>query len=162
MKKAMFLLVTVSILAGYDNPKDNPFPGGYISIGYQWGKNSKGDWFRDFQVTGAVLVPLIDPEVIPIFHFVGITVGSRKMIDGTKMKYYDIQLNNVSIVSVGFGAGRLISNGSAYSRRKMWGGISVVPLMITRDWADMNDGHMTSTGGMLVYPVPFFGYAFYP
>ena len=163
MKKAIVLLATISLLSGVvDNPSDNPFPGGYISIGYQWGKNSNDEWFRDLQITGAVLVPLISPEVFPVFQFAGVSVGTRKMRGGAKMRYFDFQLNNVSLVTAGFGIGKMLHGSNSYRRKKVWGSISALPVVISRDWMEMSDDSIISTGGMLIYPVPFFGYAFYP
>ncbi len=41
MKKAIVLLATISLLSGVvDNSSEIPFPGGYTSIGYQWGKTA--------------------------------------------------------------------------------------------------------------------------
>ncbi len=162
VKKVVFLLSTLSLLEGYDNHEDNPFPGGYISVGYQWGKTSNGERFRDLQVTGAVLVPLISPEVFPVFQFAGFSVGTRKMRNGSRMRYYDIQLNNLSIVTAGFGVGKMLHGTSSYRRKKVWGSIVTLPVVISRDWMEMSDESIISTGGMLIYPVPFFGYAFYP
>ena len=162
MKKVLLVLLTLSILEGYDNHENNPFPGGYISIGYQWGKNSNGEWFRDFQITSAVLIPLINPEVFPVFQFAGVSIGTRKMRGGARMRYFDFQLNNVCLVTAGFGIGKILHGSKSYRRKKMWGSIVALPLSISRDWMEMSDDAIISTGGMLIYPMPIWGYAFYP
>ena len=78
------------------------------------------------------------------------------------MRYFDFQLNNVSLVTAGFGIGKILHGSKSYRRKKMWGSIVALPLSISRDWMEMSDDAIISTGGMLIYPMPIWGYAFYP
>ena len=161
IRKTVLLLSIITVIEGQNEcrPCNSSFPGGYISISYQIGKNSNEQRFRDLQVSFAVVIPHGE---LPVFPFLGLTYGSRKMKDGTKQRYGDLQLNLVSIVAGGFGIGVISSGGSMHKRKKSWAGILPLPVILTKDSFSIEGERLTSKGIMLSYPMPIFGFAFVP
>ncbi len=98
IRKTVLLLSIITVIEGQNEcrPCNSSFPGGYVTISYQIGKNSNEQRFRDLQVSFAVVIPHGE---LPVFPFIGLTYGSRKMKDGTKQRYGDLQLNLVSIIA---------------------------------------------------------------
>ena len=70
------------------DPTELSFPGGYISFGLQLGKNSSGQRFTDFQVTGAMVIPIFGE--VPAYPFIGFTFGSRNYKNDTNQTYVDM------------------------------------------------------------------------
>ena len=135
------------------------FPGWiYFYFISDW-KNSNEQRLRDLQVSFSLVIPHGE---LPVLPFIGLTYGSRKMEDGKKQRYSDLQLNLVSIIMAGFGIGVISSDGSRYNRRKSWVGILPLPIILTKDWSFIDGERLSSKGIMISYPVPRFGYAFYP
>ena len=125
-----------------------------------WEKNSSGQQFSDFQVTGAIVIPIFGE--VPAYPFIGFTFGSRNYKNDTNQTYVDMQISVWSFVTAGIGTGYLITNGSVQKRQKWWGGVSFIPIILTRDKVYLDDEHILSRGGMLVLPLPKFGNSFYP
>ena len=84
------------------------------------------------------------------------------MKDGTKQRYGDLQLNLVSIVAGGFGIGVISNGGSMYKRKKSWAGILPLPVILTKDSFSIEGERLSSKGIMLSYPMPIFGFSFFP
>ena len=169
MKKLLPLLILMSLVSAQEvdpyytrsgDPTELSFPGGYISFGFQLGKNSSGQRFSDFQVTGAMVIPIFGE--VPVYPFIGFTFGSRNYKNDTNQTYVDMQISVWSFVTAGIGTGYLITNGSVQKRQKWWGGVSFIPIILTRDKVYLDNEHILSRGGMLVLLLPKFGNSFYP
>ena len=161
IRKTVLLLSIITVIEGQNEcrPCNSSFPGGYVTISYQIGKNSNEQRFRDLQISFAVVIPHGE---LPVFPFLGLTYGSRKMKDGTKQRYGDLQLNLVSIVAGGFGIGVISSGGSMHKRKKSWVGILPLPVILTKDSFFIEGERLSSKGIMLSFPMPIFGFAFFP
>lgn len=161
IRKIVLFLSIITVIEGQNKcrPCNSSFPGGYVTISYQIGENSNEQRFRDLQVSFAVVVPHGE---LPVFPFLGLTYGSRKTTDGTKQRYGDLQLNLVSIIAGGFGIGLISSGGSLHKRKKSWAGIFPLPVILTKDSFSIDGTKLSSKGIMLSYPMPIFGFAFFP
>ena len=136
-----------------DNPADSDFPGGYISLGIQFGKNNDGIKFRSYQINLGLGVTTFPQS------FLGITLGNRIFKNESNYQYMDLQFTCAFISGVGIGIVR--KNNKIYNRKKGWIGLG--PVMYSKDWLNINNNPEINRGIMLSLPAFFvFGNAFYP
>ena len=138
-----------------ENPGASGFPGGYISLAIQWGKNNNGVSFRSYQATAGIALPNSDN----IQTFIGLTVGKRKLKNDTEYDYYDLQLSISPIAGLGIGKAKL--DGNFHNRIKGWLGLG--PLIYSGDWLYLPDEKIANGGFMVSLPVTVvFGNQFSP
>jgi len=77
MRKTVLLLSIITVIEGQNEcrPCNSSFPGGYVTISYQIGKNSNEQRFRDLQVSFAVVIPHGE---LPVFPFCRIDLRLQK------------------------------------------------------------------------------------
>ena len=135
-----------------DSPADSDFPGGYISLGIQFGKNNDEIKFRSYQINlGLGLTNW--PQ-----SFVGLTFGNRIFKNESNYKYVDLQFSCAYLAGIGIGIA--LKDDKTYHRRKSWIGLG--PIMYSKDWLYIDEVPQKSKGAIFVLPIPKFGYAFYP
>ena len=140
-----------------DNPGASGFPGGYISLAIQWGKNIKGVSFWSYQATDGIALP--NPDAIHVLPFIGLTVGKRKLNNDTEYDYYDLQLSLSPYTGLGIGKAKL--DGNFHNRIKGWLGFG--PLIYSRDWLYRPEEKIANGGFMVSMPVTIvFGNQFMP
>lgn len=159
----LFFLIVFSLENGVaqiiapENPGASNFPGGYIALAIQSGKNSKGVKFWSYQATIGVALP--HPEELSILPFVGLTIGKRKFKNNTSYTYNDIQLAISPYTGIGFGKAKV--DEKLYNRLKGWLGFG--PFIYSGDWLYMPDEKIANSGLMLSIPVTIiFGNQFMP
>ena len=87
MKKFLILLnftYSQTIYERSDSPADSDFPGGYISLGIQFGKNNNGIKFRSYQINVGVGLTT-SPQ-----SFLGVTFGNRIFKNEPNYQYMDL------------------------------------------------------------------------
>ena len=136
-----------------DCPTKSPYPGGYITLGLQFGKNNDGIKFRSYQINFGVGLTQA-PQL-----FLGVTFGNRIFKNEPNYQYMDLQLSCLYISGVGIGVVR--KNNKIYNRKKGWIGLG--PVMYSKDWVFINKNPEINSGPMFALPVFIvFGNAFYP
>ncbi len=159
----LFFLIVFSYKNGVaqiiapENPGASGFPGGYIALAIQSGKNSKGVKFWSYQATAGLALPY--NEALSIQPFVGLTIGKRKFTNNTSYLYYDLQLAISPFTGIGFGKAKV--DEKLYNRLKGWLGFG--PFIYSGDWLYMPDKKIANSGLMLSVPVTIiFGNKFMP
>ena len=76
------------------DPTDLDFPGGYITLGLQFGKNNDGIKFRSYQINFGVGLTQA-PQL-----FLGVTFGNRIFKNEPNYQYMDLQLSCLYISGV--------------------------------------------------------------
>tara|TARA_B100000686_G_C16522753_1_gene828101 strand:- start:99 stop:578 length:480 start_codon:yes stop_codon:yes gene_type:complete len=135
-----------------DSPADSEFPGGYISLGIQFGENNNAIKFRSYQINlGLGLTN--SPQ-----SFVGLTIGNRIFKNESNYNYVDLQFSCAFLAGVGIGIA--LKDNKIYHRRKSWIGLG--PIMYSKDGIYIDEVPQKSKGVIFALPIPKFGYAFYP
>ena len=136
-----------------DSPADSDFPGGYISLGIQFGKNNDEIKFRSYQINlGLGLTNW--PQ-----SFVGLTFGNRIFKNESNYNYVDLQFSCAFLAGIGIGIA--LKDDKTYHRRKSWIGLG--PIMYSKDWLYIDEVPQKSKGAIFALPIIFkFGYGFYP
>ena len=134
-----------------ENPGKSSFPGGYISLGLQFGKDNSAIKFRSYQINIGTSIgqPLM----------VGLTFGKRYYNDDKSYYYFDLQGNIIFLLGVGIGI--ISEDDNIYIRKKYFGGLG--PFMYSNDWINYKDKLIKNSGLMISLPVlTVFGNAFHP
>ena len=136
-----------------DSPADSDFPGGYISLGIQFGENNDAIKFRSYQINlGLGLTNC--PQ-----SFVGLTLGNRIFKNESNYKYVDLQFSCAFLAGIGIGIA--LKDNKTYHRKKSWVGLG--PIMYSKDWLYIDKVPQKSKGAIFALPIIFkFGYGFYP
>ena len=145
-----------------ENPSESNFPGGYVSIGLQFGKTQQNTQFIDVQITPSIVMIGPYKQNIQGYLFLGSSLGKR-FIDGKSLSYFDLNINFWNgLFTFGTGRGIFFENGERYFRKKYWGGIGIIPLVLSRDYYIKNELEYKQKGLMGILPFPMFGNNFYP
>ena len=125
MKLFILFIISASFLFTQDSenytrsgdPKDSSFPGGYISIAYQFDLKSKQ---RGYQVGFGLAVPGIGDSGNGPFIFPGVVFGKRYLLDQDKSYLYkDIQIvTMIGGIWGGAGYGSAYIDGKKHNRSK--------------------------------------------
>ena len=134
---------------GEENASASSFPGGYISVAIQWGKNSDGVKFRSYQTNVGVASIIYDPGNVTLFS--GLTIGKRKFKNNTSYNYYDLQFAIAPWTPIGLGFGKAKIDGNWHNRIKGWIGLG--PLLYSRDLLYLPDEKIVNRGFMFSWPI---------
>ena len=151
----IILILNLSLLFPFfiapENPSKSKFPGGYISLGLQFGKDSNAIKFRSYQIS---LGTSIEEPLM-----VGLTFGKRYYNNGQSYHYFDLQSNLIFLL--GAGIGFINDNNKIFFRKKVFGGLG--PFMYSRDWVNYKDKLIKNSGLMMAFPIlTVFGNTFHP
>ena len=128
-----------------DSPADSDFPGGYISLGIQFGKNNDEIKFRSYQINlGLGLTNW--PQ-----SFVGLTFGNRIFKNESNYNYVDLQFSCAFLAGIGIGIA--LKDDKTYHRRKSWVGLG--PIMYSKDWLYIDEVPQKSKGAIFALPIIF-------
>ena len=73
------------------------------------------------------------------YLFLGSSLGKR-FSDGKSLSYFDLNINFWNgLFTFGTGKGTFFENGERYFRKKYWGGIGIIPLVLSRDYYIKNE-----------------------
>ena len=163
----------------------NNFPGGYISFGISIGRVIDKSLYYDAQISsGIVLAGPYHNNELPGYLFIGLSSGRRTQIDklsdfrlpefGFKYfsdlltnknkdgKYYDVQTNIWSAVTIGYGKGYIFIDNKWRSRQKTWFAYGFFPVVATYDNYKLSNKASNQIGLMCIIPYPLLGKYFYP
>ena len=165
MKKSI-LFITALLISSYsyaDTPyHDTLFPGGYLSLGIQIGKSKNKTKYIDIQISPSVVLVSPYNQDVPVYLFLGISLGKRYTKDKTVI-YYDTNINLWNpLINLGVGKGFILDNGKKISRNKYWGGLGFIPIIVCTDNYAIDEIKHKQYGVMGVLLLPFFGNSFYP
>jgi len=143
------------------DPSDNPLPGGYIGISYEFDiKNKK----RGYQVSLGFAMPQIGNPGQGPYLFPGIAIGNRYLPKVKKSHFYfDMQIIFFAGIWGGVGYGKAFINGEKRSRRKIFGGY--LPIGYVMENLKLSEGSWESNtfnAWHLGLPLPLIGYHFHP
>ena len=142
-----------SFIIAPENPTESTFPGGYISIGLQFGKDDNAEKFRSYQINIGTSIgsPLM----------IGLTFGKRFYSNNQSYYYFDLQGN--IILLLGGGIGITNKGNNLYLRKKIFGGLG--PLMYSKDWTTYRKKKNIVKNSGVVFTLPLltvFGNSFHP
>lgn len=138
-------------------------PGGaYVSIGFQFGKDSNMNKYRDIQLSTGLSLGLLDEIGIPAFLFPGITVGKRTINDNTQYIFKDFQIQLSGLLSIGVGRGTIRIDNKKIPRKKIWIGSFFFPLAYTSDIYIYGNAKVKNNGTIIIIPFPYFSGDFTP
>jgi len=156
-KYFIYIALNLSILFPFiiapENPTESNFPGGYVTIAMQFGKESNDVNFRSYQVNigASIGSPLM----------IGLTIGKRNFNNGKSYYFFDLQGNIIFLL--GGGIGFISEDYNIHHRKKFFGGLG--PLMYSIDWVSYKDnrGMVENSGTILALPIlTIFGNSFHP
>ena len=154
------LLITSHIFGG--SFSESSFPGGYLSIGLQIGKTEDKTRYIDIQINPSIVLVGPYKHDSPGYLFIGSSLGKRYS-EGKLVKYFDMNLNFWNtLFTFGIGRGFILEEGQNYLRKKYWGGLGFIPVILCTDNYYINDRKYKQIGIMGILPFPLFGNNFYP
>ena len=148
-----------------ENPSESRFPGGYITLGIQFGSpiDTEGGIVTSLQTTVGVVVPWIGKSGLGPYLFPGVTFGRRKTYPAkTISSYVDFQLTYFVGFWGGVGIGRVYSDAHQYIRVKAYGGFLLGGVTYDRPLRPVGQDYPSYLSFNLGLAYPFFGYHFMP
>ena len=143
-------------------PSESSFPGGYLSLGFQIGKTKDKARYIDIQISPSIVLMGPYKNDLPGYLFFGTSIG-RRFSKGNSSMYFDINLNFWNVLfTLGIGKGILLDKVEKYPRKKYWGGLGFIPLILCVDNYYINKNKYKQIGIMATLPFPVFGNNFYP
>ena len=160
-KICLFHVLSVALLLS-NSPQESSFPGGYLGLGVQIGKTKNGPRFMDLQISAGIVALGPYKQDLPFYLFLGNSYGWRKT-SGNVATYFDLNAGLWGVLSLGIGKGWMNDGPEKMTpRKKYWGGVGFLPLILCRDIHYVNEEKNLQTGVMGVLPFPMFGNNFYP